>query len=226
MKKSLILSLILLVSTDFFGQTPEFPGKSPMDKTAHSFLDAAISVSPTVLFRTPNGITPAGGLKIRMFLGKRFSFDSDLVIGKNYFHLGPGIIGLPLWYFGSGLILENDTPLSFDSFDNEEGSLPIWLFLGAVMLTSAEHFAYHFPLDSKTDISPYVSFLRIKQIPAKKYPDGKDDVVTPACFAMGMEINKYFNRFVLSPYIDYDISYKGHHFGLNAGVYFGYCFSN
>ena len=46
------------------------------------------------------------------------------------------------------------------------------------------------------------------------------------CFATGVQINKYFGRFVLSPYAEYNIGYKDHKYGMNIGVYLGIAFQD
>jgi hypothetical protein len=43
-------------------------------------------------------------------------------------------------------------------------------------------------------------------------------------FASGLQINKYFGRFVLSPYAEYNIGYEDHISGFNIGVYCGIYF--
>jgi len=40
-------------------------------------------------------------------------------------------------------------------------------------------------------------------------------------FASGVQLNKYFGRFVLSPYAEYNIGYRNHIPGYNIGVYCG-----
>ena len=50
---------------------------------------------------------------------------------------------------------------------------------------------------------------------------GMPDGVRPV---EGFEVNRYYKNFVLSPYIDYNISYDGDLYGFNVGIYVGYCF--
>jgi hypothetical protein len=52
----------------------------------HSFGDLSISASPTIFFNTPNGVQLAGGLRLKFFMSKRISFDTDLVFGRDYIH--------------------------------------------------------------------------------------------------------------------------------------------
>src|SRR5664280_1116984 len=108
--------------------------------------------APSLLYNTPNVLQLAGGFKLRMFLGKRVSFDTDMVFGRDYIHAGPGIIGIPAWI------------LVVYSFGNESDDSPIseLLFIAATMVLSAEHTPLHFPVRNSFDISPYLSLLRYK----------------------------------------------------------------
>jgi len=210
MKKLTLICWIFLFALSLSAQ----PQKS--NRRSHSLGDVSISASPNVLFGSADKTIIAGGLKIKMFVGERFSFDSDLVLGSEYAHFGPGILGLPLWCIG----------ISSGFNFNSENSLGSVLFMGAIMLLSAEHFAYHIPIENNIDISPYLSLLRFKQISGlqdSKYPDGINSSVYGA---IGLEMNKYFNHFVLSPYIDYDFSYSGQGHGPNIGVNLGYYISS
>lgn len=183
----------------------------------HSKWDFSISASPDFLFDTPKGNFFAGGLKFRLFVGQGFSFDSDFMIGRDFLQIAPGIVGIP------AILLS--TELGFGTEENEQ-SLAEFLIIGALIVLSVEHFAYHIPVRGYIDISPYVSLLRFRQfnnIPVSENPDG---YVGSACFATGLEINKYFGKFFLSPYADYNIGYSGKLRGFTCGINFGYYFSN
>lgn len=43
-------------------------------------------------------------------------------------------------------------------------------------------------------------------------------------FALGVEMNRYMKRFVLSPYAEVNVGYSDHIPGYNIGVYCGYYF--
>ena len=182
---------------------------------AHFLRDWCISGSPNVLFNTPNGTQFAGGLKVRVFLGEKFSFDTDIVFGRDYFHAGPGIIGIPLWLFFLG-------PNGLST--NEESTFTGVLLAISSMILSAEHLAYHIPVTNTLEISPYVSMLRYKA--SYVYGDyyNPDYAGEQFSFALGLELNKYIKRFVVSPYAEWNIGYKDHLSGFNTGVYFGYYF--
>ena len=209
MKRSLITLFVFLFSLVLFGQLKiEQIDQIYNSQTIHSSGDASVSISPNILFNTPNGTQLAGGLKLRMYISKRFSFDSDLVLGYDYAHFGIGLIGLPIWclFFRDGLkASENQTISGLVAF-------------GLIMLISAEHTAYHIPLKNNTDLSPYISVLRLK----KTYNHDLDR--DQAAFAFGIEVNKYFKRFILSPYAEYNIGYLDHRSGFYTGVYCGYYF--
>lgn len=180
----------------------------------HGFGDFSISGSPNILINTPNVIQFAGGLKIRLFMSKHFSFDSDLVFGRDYVHGGPGLIGLPLWY----------VVLSTLDTDQEIESLSNLLFFLVVGVLSAEHLACHIPVQNAVEISPYLSLLRYKSAYEYGIYSDTNRITEQMSLALGLEVNKYFKRFMLSPYIECNIGYEDHKPGLNAGVYCGIFF--
>jgi hypothetical protein len=215
MKKHLLLGIFILIifSRVTYSQFEFYDPNAT--KTQHLAGDFIISASPNILFNTPNGTQFAGGLKIKAFISKRISVESDIVFGRDYVHFGPGLIGIP-----AGLIIFGN-----DSGDGEGAqSLGEFLFyLGAIVL-SFEHMAYNIPLKNNVDIAPYVSLLRFKSA----YEYGNDSNPAYAgeqvSFAAGIEVEKYFGRFVLSPYAEINVGYKDQIPGYNVGVYFGILF--
>ena len=184
----------------------------------HVLGEFILSGSPNMMFNYPYGNNFAGGIKISVFVSKHFSFDSDLVIGKDYTHFGPGIFGLPLWlvFFSPGGL----------SFSSEEGDSFFSFLAGLVlMIASAEHFAYHFPVASNFEISPYLSLLRIKQLSNVNDQEFPDGIVSGSSFVLGMEFNRYIKNFVISPYAEYNVTYNGSLQGFNFGIYLGYNFT-
>ena len=175
----------------------------------HSKGQSMLMVSPTVLINTPNGAQLAGGIKYQLFLGNRVSLDADFVFGKDYFHLGTGLIGLPI-----GLLA-----LEF------EDDWWVFLFGLAAMALSFEHISYHIPVTTEMDISPYVSVFRYKY--SYEYNNYSDTtfVGQQLSFASGVQINKYFGKFVFSPYCEYNIGYKDLGSRFNVGVYLGIYFA-
>jgi hypothetical protein len=215
MKKIFFASVVLIYSLSLSAQYQNEFIIKPARQSDHNFSDFVISVSPDLLFNTPNGVQFAGGLKLKMFLGKRFSFDSDLVLSRNYAHFGPGLVGIPIW-----LLVFNPGKYS----DEESRTLQEILWIGLFMALSIEHTSYNIPVRENLDISPYVSFLRIRE--SSKNGDYNDPGVTneQACFATGLEVNRYFNRFLVAPYSEYSLGYKDMKSGFNTGIYFGYYF--
>lgn len=178
-------------------------------ESTHGYRDFSISLSPDLIFDTPYGTLFAGGLKMRFFVGKRFSFDSELLVGKNFTQFGPGLIGIPIWL------------LAFKGNNDNDYNLSDLAVMAVLVLLSTEHFAYHVPLNNSTDLSTYVSLLRLETT----YRRGKLSTPDPnefqAAFGVGLELNKYFKHFLISPYIEYNRAYSSHAPGFNAGVYFG-----
>lgn len=212
MKKYYLALSFFLISALLYAQIQEEPEFKNCDQIVHYKKDVSISFSPNMLFNTPCGRIFAGGMQIRMFVGKRFSFDSDLMIGRDFLQLGPGIFGLPAlllgynWSFGTG---------------EEDNTFTEFLIMGIAVLLSAEHFSYHFPVKENTEISPYISFLRFRSFDnAENSENGYGE--SSACFAAGLEINTYFKRFIFSPYIDYTIGYSGPINGFTCGINCGY----
>jgi hypothetical protein len=181
----------------------------------HSLGDFSFAGSPNILINTPNGIQFAGGLKIRMFLGKRFSFDSDLMFGRDYIHGGPGIIGIPIWMFAMG-----------SGNEDVESSWSDFLFKLAAMALSAEHMAYHVPVGTRADLSPYISLLRYKSAYEYGVYSETNRTNEQFSFATGLELNKYFKRLFLAPYVEWNIGYADHISGFYTGVYCGMFFLN
>jgi hypothetical protein len=177
----------------------------------HSLGQSILSFSPTILLNTPNGVQLAGGIKFQLFFGKRLSIDADLVIGKDYFHLGPGIIGVPIGLWGLSL-------------DNEDAPIRDFLFSVAAIALSFEHLSYHIPVNTDLDISPYVSLLRYKSSYEHNNLSDPDFIGEQLSFASGVQINKYYGKFVFSPYCEYNVGYKDLDSRFNMGIYLGIYF--
>ena len=106
----------------------------------------------------------------------------------------------------------------------DEGDLQDFLFAVAAIALSFEHISYHIPVKDNLDISPYVSLLRYKYAYEHGNYSDNDFIGEQMSFASGVQINKYFGRFMLSPYAEYNIGYKDHIPGFNFGVYCGIYF--
>lgn len=212
--------LLCLFSLGLFGQKLKVLPDENLNHTIHRSGDFTLSIiAPNVLIDNSEGALPGAGLKLRYFVGKRFSFDTDLAIGRDYLHFGPGLIGIPLWLLASGLGLGlNDV-----GGDSKEDIASI-VVVATVMILSAEHFAYHLPVGTSSDFSPYISLLRFKSLKYIRTPESPDEVVSSPNCAVGIELNKYAGRFVMSPYTDFEIAYDGSGHGFNFGFSAGYYF--
>ena len=214
MKKQLVLFFLLSTCLVSYSQFEYY--KPDTTKNIHRSGEFIVSASPNVLLKTPNGSQMAAGIKMQLFLGKRFSIDGDLVFGRDYVHLGPGLIGLPLgllaWSSENGALFGDD------------GSLTEFLFSLAAIALSFEHISYHIPVENNLDIAPYVSLLRYKYAYEYGNYSDPDFIGEQLSFATGVQINNYFGRFVLSPYAEYNIGYKDHISGYNIGIYCGIYF--
>lgn len=214
--KLIVIMSILLLSGLLSAQEQNEPEIPVPGQVVHSKMDFSISGSSGMLVNSPNGNIFAGGLKLRVFVGKRFSFDTDCLFGRHFMQLGPGIVGIPAVLLGGN---------SFSGDSDEGQSLSELLIIGAFIILSVEHFSYHIPVAGFTDISPYISLLRFRQFENVSNSEEPDEVEGPACFAIGLEINKYFGKFIFSPYADYTTAYSGVARGFTFGINLGYYFS-
>jgi hypothetical protein len=214
MRKQFFLCIVILLlsSNRSYSQFEYYKPEPEMMK--HNKGDRSFFLSPNVLINTPNGVQFAGGLKTRYFISKRISMDADMVFGKKYIHMGPGLIAVPFLLIQPDALTQD---YSFESFGD------LFFFLGFFML-SFEHVAYHIPVNQSADISPYISLLRFRSAGADEFPANNETGTGQFNFATGIELNKYFGRFSLAPYIEYNYGYKDHISGINLGVYCGICF--
>lgn len=212
--KIIFISCLVTISTGQICHSQDQFNNPRYGLPVHGFGDISISAAPNMLFNTPNTVQFAGGLKIRMFMSKHFSFDSDLVFGRDYVHGGPGLIGLPIWYV---ILSTLDNEAEIESFSNV-------LFYLAMGILSVEHISYHIPVKDAVEISPFLSLLRYKSAYEYGIYNETNRTNEQLSLAFGLEINKYFKSFLLSPYIECNIGYTDHKPGVNAGVYCGVFF--
>jgi hypothetical protein len=213
MKQYVLTCVFVLITVTVTGQDSLRTDTLPTGKTFHVYKDAGIAFAPTYRYATSEGSSMAGTLKMRMFLGKRFSFDSEISVGKDYLTFGPGLLGIPCWL------------LLFPSL-NEDMSFDELIGVAILAALTAEHTAYHIPLKKYTDLSPYISLLKFKTYYGS-YKDAHPDTWNnQVCFALGIELNKYFNKVVLSPYVEYNQGYGDPHGFMYAGVYLGFYIFN
>jgi hypothetical protein len=147
----------------------------------------------------------SGAIKFQLFLGTRLSIDADLAFGRDYYRLGPGVLGLPMGLLGWYLGTHN-------------------LYSALFCLLSFEHLAYHIPLNNDMEVSPYISLLRFTSC-YKDYENMDPGFIDHQfSFASGMQLNKYYGRFIFSPYVEYNLGYKDLVSRFSIGTYFGIYF--
>lgn len=218
MFRCLLISLLFLsFSGIVFSQFDYYvPEEQELEKvripSRHFKGEKTFSISPSFIDTRSGGVTLAGGLKFQIFLTDRISLDADLVAAKRYFHGGPGVIALPYW-----LLMYNQDQVIFDG----EGGFTMFLVMIAAGVMSFEHISYHIPVKNDWEVSPFVSLLRFKQYisPNEMYNDGGQ-----LSFAAGVQAEKYFGRFFLAPYLEYNVGYRDGIGGINSGVGFGISF--
>jgi hypothetical protein len=212
MNRFLLIFSLILISPVVFPQEKDPVVHEIYYIPEYAFGDFSISASPTILCNTPNGLQLAGGLKMNAYVCRWLSFDADFVAGRDYFHFGPGIAGIPLF-----MLLTSGGGLEFNSF----GEMLLEILIIAL---SAEHVAGHIPVKEVIDISPYISLLRFKYSYKTMDYNAMGYSGEQASGALGVQVNKYYNRFYLSPYAEINVGYNDHIPRYNIGIYFGYYF--
>jgi hypothetical protein len=179
------------------------------------------SLTPALLVNTPMKLQFAGGLYYQLFLSENFSVDADLLIGREYVHLGPGTIVVPIW----AIIISNFHNYTYDPFFIHDG-FNIKSFLAVLVLTALafEHVSLHFPVSETTEISPYISLLRFKYASTPATSSDTTIVHDQICGATGIHFNKYYGHFFISPFIEYNIGYTDLKSGVNVGINCGFRF--
>jgi hypothetical protein len=208
-----LFALIHVLVLDTYSQVEPVELNQPYSA---EFGDFRIGLAPVLLGNTPNGMQFGGSIYLRVYLNKYVSFDTDLCLSRDYLHLGPGIFGIPI----AMLFLSSSSDPDSDDEGTELSGDGIVSFLIRVtlVLLSVEHMSAHIPVYQDLEISPYVSFLRYRsqnvysgEMPVNRIPE-------QFCFAAGLSIEKGFGRFVLSPFIEYNIGYKDKVSGYIAGL--------
>ncbi len=203
------VGIIFLIFFGCFASAQENISLDSVQKvnTRHLDGDWYFGAAPVMIRNSHN--FPSGmvmGLKSRVFIGEHFSFDADIVFGRDYRHMSLGVIGLTV-----GLI----NTIFFWKDDKQPD-----IFFGILMLLAVEHFAYHGKLGANTDISPYVSLLRYTALKRSSLTDNPKEEQNG--FAIGIELNQYKNRFSISPFIEYYHSYSSRYNSVQFGIYLGY----
>lgn len=212
--------LFISISVNSFSQFDYYsPKDSAINKheviSRHTAGDMNLSLAPVALTNNDFGVKIAGGVKLQIFISKRFSVDGDLVIGKDYLHTGPGLIAIPFW-----LLTLSGTPMELEEGDRLAG----FLLVVAATILSVEHFSYHIPIQKDTELAPYVSLLRFRFMSDPEIASQVNQAKNQLAFATGVQLDKYFGRFYFSPYAEYCIGYSDHISGFNVGIGAGISF--
>lgn len=208
-------SAISFSQFEYYGKKDSVVEKKREVISRHLPGDMNLSLFPVAIANSRNGVTIGGGMKLQIFLGKRLSVDGDLVIGRDYLHTGPGLIAIPFW-----LLTLSGTPVESGDGDGFSG----FLLVVAATVLSVEHISYHIPIQKDIEIAPYVSLLRFRFINTHEITNDLNSSKGPVAFATGLQLNKYYGRFFISPYAEYNVGYTDHISGFNVGIGAGYSF--
>lgn len=204
--KNLYLTIFLLfLGGMLYAQIRDESVNEIPDRITHQEGDFYIGTG--FLYNTNSPDYPSGTaflLNGRVFVSKRFSFDGDIVFGREYMHMGVGIIGLAFAFAGNIL----------------GDSVSDWGLPAIMILLAAEHFAYHIPVSKNFEIAPHIGLLRY--IKTKNYATPEHDTLRMNGFVAGVEFNCYFYRFLLSPFVEYSHSYENRFQSFQVGLYLGY----
>jgi hypothetical protein len=170
--------------------------------------DFIIEISPNISTNNIAGSRFAGGANFEYFVSRRVNFNAYLFIGNGFGHLNLSVITLPIFI----LFMNQNSTSEIENLED----LVIKILL---ILTVFENPSIHFPVSSSSDFSLNTSPLRIKW-DEKTKSVSKDENVQLA-FAAGIRYNKYFGRFVLSPYGEFSFGYSDFTPEINTGIHFG-----
>ena len=182
----------------------------------------SLGIGPVLLVNTGAGAPYAGTLTMQYFLGSRFCLKSDLVIGENYVHMGPGLLGIPLWMlFNSGSPSEH---YFYSVTDLRDLLFEVVSFVVFTTL-SFEQMSYHIPITAKSDISPSLSLLRLTiQASEGNRLMLDDEGGSHIGGAVGCRYNHYLGQVIFSPYAEYAMFYDNDVYNFNLGVTVAYLF--
>jgi len=205
MKKLKLTVFLLFVWGMLYAQIRDEANNGISHKVTHQEGDFYIGTGFLHYNSSPNYSSgKAFLLNGRVFVSKRFSFDGDIVFGREYMHMGVGVIGLAFAFAGNIL----------------GDSVSDWGLPAILLLLAAEHFAYHIPVSKNFEIAPHVGVLRY--IKTKNYATPEHETLRMNGFVAGVEFNCYLDRFLLSPFAEYSHSYENRFQSFQLGLYLGY----
>jgi len=173
--------------------------------------DIILEVSPNFLSVEQNKLDFAGGFNVQSYIGKKFNVNGYLFIAHRHGYFNIGLVTVPIY-----MLLNNPGSNGIGSF--EDLILNILLFA-----TVFESPSLHIPVNGKSDISLNLSLLRLIWDSGYTNPGDVGTTIYPA-FVAGLRYSHYMRRFVISPYSELSVQYKGFIPHINAGIHFGYYF--
>lgn len=178
-------------------------------QTINQPSDIIVELSPVLISVNRDNPSFGGGLNLQYYISKRVNLNGYLVISGKYGHFNLGIISVPL-------LIAFESPEGIGSENLEEFLLQLLL-----LVTVFENPSFHIPLNASTDFSVYAGVLRFifdeRNIPA----GSTDNNSFLACY-FGLRLNRYFGRFVLTPYGEVSFRYRDFSPSVNAGLHLGY----
>lgn len=182
-----------------------FNAKNKQVKGQFSEEDLIVAGEYGLLHYSPTTIQ-AYGLDFRYFVSDNISFNSRIVIGKDYFHI-PVLTLITIY----GLVSGNSC-----TFDIDDSCMPV------LFLLLSEGATYHLKINENFALSAYINPLGFDYIYGLKKETDQDleKKIYITC-AAGMRYNFVYDQWVVSPYIDYRkiyySDYEGYGFGINVG---------
>lgn len=157
------------------------------------------------------------GANFHFYFGPHFGTRYTAVFGNNYFEFSPGIIGIPFLI----LSLKSNQDDEGEINDENNGGGWIWLFL---LATAIENPEAHFALSDKLELSPSISFLRMKYM-FKPQPVESDEIISFSG-SLGLTLEYFKTRnLTFSAYVEGSVVYTNYYpIGINAGITMGYTF--
>lgn len=202
MKALFVLLLPVLCAFIAYSQN-----SSPEELTAtpprHQAGDFYIGATPVYYNNSVvNSSGMAIGIKSKIYLGNRVSFDGDLVLSEDYWHMAIGFLPICLNFL-------------FQLTDDEVSIL--------LLLFSFGQLAIHFPIANQAEISPYVGLGRYSNIADWEDMPKSTEINS---FVIGVELNRYCKQFVVSPFVEYSHFYRKPMQSIQFGVYLAYDWHN
>lgn len=205
-----LLTIMLFLLFAFPGNSQDTLAPARLRPSIHQPGIWSVNLSPNYVYHVNGRSVITGGLDVELFLLPRLSMNGTFMLGDDYMHMNPGIIGI----FLIKLLLSGGMGIGFgDEYGTDlEGCLASL----ALMILSFESLSYHMYLTRSSDIAPYFSLMRLK---SQDLETGE----SYAYYCAGIKYQQMLGkRFVLSPYVEYDRSYGKNDSWVITGLRIGY----